>query len=110
MNCTMVYVRGNVLRPPHGTTPAAVKSGLGFQHLPRDPANVNARNKHVRSLLLHKYNKYITNFGLISGIRQYIRPSASSVANMGENCFERKYTSRPKENDNLHNDLLFEAV
>ena len=26
INCTMVYVRGDVLRPPHGTTPAAVKS------------------------------------------------------------------------------------
>ena len=24
--CTMVDVRGDVLRPPHGTTPAAVKS------------------------------------------------------------------------------------
>ena len=29
-------------------------SGLGFQHLPRDLANVNALKKHVRSLLLHK--------------------------------------------------------
>ena len=28
--------------------------GRGFQHLPRDPANVNALKKHVRSLLLHK--------------------------------------------------------
>ena len=26
INCTMVDVRGDVLRPPHGTTPAAVKS------------------------------------------------------------------------------------
>ena len=26
----------------------------GFQHRPRNPANVNARKKHVRSLLLHK--------------------------------------------------------
>ena len=34
----------------------------GFQHLPRDPANVNARKKHVRSLLLHKYNEQIANF------------------------------------------------
>ena len=25
MNCTMVDVRGDVLRSPHGTTPAAVK-------------------------------------------------------------------------------------
>ena len=28
--------------------------GLGFQHLPRDQANVNELKKHVRSLLLHK--------------------------------------------------------
>ena len=41
--------------------------GLGFQHLPRDPAKVNARKKHVRSLLLHKYNENIANFCLISG-------------------------------------------
>ena len=28
--------------------------GRGFQHLPRDLANVNALKIHVRSLLLHK--------------------------------------------------------
>ena len=28
INCTMVDVRGDVLRPPHGTTPAAVKSNI----------------------------------------------------------------------------------
>ena len=28
--------------------------GRGFQHLPRDLANVNAVKNHVRSLLLHK--------------------------------------------------------
>ena len=28
--------------------------GRGFQHLPRDLANVNALKNHVRSLLLHK--------------------------------------------------------
>ena len=28
--------------------------GRGFQHLPRDLANINALKKHVRSLLLHK--------------------------------------------------------
>ena len=28
--------------------------GLGFQHLPRDVANVNALKNHVRLLLLHK--------------------------------------------------------
>ena len=28
--------------------------GRGFQHLPKDLANVNALKNHVRSLLLHK--------------------------------------------------------
>ena len=28
--------------------------GRRFQHLPRDPANVNALKNHARSLLLHK--------------------------------------------------------
>ena len=28
--------------------------GCGFQHLPRDLANVNALKNHIRSLLLHK--------------------------------------------------------
>ena len=31
-----------------------VAEGRGFQHLPRDLANVNALENHVRSLLLHK--------------------------------------------------------
>ena len=31
-----------------------VARGRGFQHLPRDLANVNALKTHVRSLLLHK--------------------------------------------------------
>ena len=31
-----------------------VAEGRGFQHLPRDLANVNALKNHVRSLLLHK--------------------------------------------------------
>ena len=30
--------------------------GRGFQHLPRDRANVNVLENHVRSLLLHKFN------------------------------------------------------
>ena len=38
--------------------------GRGFQHLPRDLANVNALKKHVRSLLLHKNWKHLLNFAL----------------------------------------------
>ena len=36
--------------------------GRGFQHLPRDLANVNALKNHVRSLLLHKTWKHLLNF------------------------------------------------
>ena len=38
--------------------------GLGFQHLPRDLANVNALKNHVRSLLLHKNWKHLLHFVL----------------------------------------------
>ena len=36
----------------------------GFQHLPRNLANVNALKKHVRSLLLHKNWKHLLHFAL----------------------------------------------
>ena len=38
--------------------------GRGFQHLPRDLANVNALKKHVRSLLLLKNWKHLLHFAL----------------------------------------------
>ena len=41
--------------------------GCGFQHLPRDLANVNALKNHVRSLLLHKKTEnisYISHYSL----------------------------------------------
>ena len=38
--------------------------GRGFQHLPRDLANVNALKNHVRSLLLHKKWKHLLHFAL----------------------------------------------
>ena len=38
--------------------------GRGFQHLPRNLANVNALKKHVRSLLLHKNWKHLLHFAL----------------------------------------------
>ena len=38
--------------------------GRGFQHLPRDLANVNALQKHVWSLLLHKKWKHLLHFAL----------------------------------------------
>ena len=38
--------------------------GRGFQHLPRDLANVNALKNHFRSLLLHKNWKHLLHFAL----------------------------------------------
>ena len=40
--------------------------GRGFQHLPRDLANVNVLKNHVRSLLLHKFGNicYISHYFL----------------------------------------------
>ena len=35
--------------------------GRGFQHLPRDPANVNVLENNVRSLLLHNFNEMFGN-------------------------------------------------
>ena len=40
--------------------------GLGFQHLPRDLAIVNALKNHVQSLLLHKKMKTFATFRVIS--------------------------------------------
>ena len=40
--------------------------GRGFQHLPRDLANINALKNHVRSLLLHKKLKIFATFRVIS--------------------------------------------
>ena len=40
--------------------------GHGFQHLPRDLANVNALKNHVRSLLLHKKLKTFATFRVFS--------------------------------------------
>ena len=39
--------------------------GRGFQHLPRDLANVNALKNHVRSILLHQLKTFVT-FRVIS--------------------------------------------
>ena len=38
--------------------------GRGFQHLPRDLANVNALKNHFRSLLLHKNWKHLLHFAV----------------------------------------------
>ena len=48
----MVDVRGDVLRPPHGTTPAAVKSNKSLHKLARNFLNFGSNGlKRVRSVL-----------------------------------------------------------
>ena len=42
--------------------------GRGFQHLPRDLADVNALKNHVRSLLVHKKWKHLLNFALFPAL------------------------------------------
>ena len=45
--------------------------GRGFQHLPRDLANVNALKNHVRSLLLHKNEKHLLHFALFLALFRF---------------------------------------
>ena len=45
--------------------------GRGFQHLPRDPANVNPLKNLVRSLLLHKIWKQLLYCGLFLALFCY---------------------------------------
>ena len=46
INCIMVDVRGDVLRPPHGTTPAAVKANK-IQNLSSFKSNENIHKREV---------------------------------------------------------------
>ena len=70
------------------------------------------KKKHFRSLLFHKYNENIANVSLISGTilfwfftalsfqgQTVYKTARVSFADMAENCFERKYTSRPLGRD-----------
>ena len=54
---TFARSRGRCWKPEAG--------GRGFQHLPRDLANVSALKNHVRSLLLHKNWKHLLHFALV---------------------------------------------
>ena len=45
--------------------------GHGFQHLPRDLANVNALKNHVRLLLLHKNRKLLLHFVLFLALFRF---------------------------------------
>ena len=54
----------NILQVPREVLKTEA-GGRGFQHLPRDLANVYALKNHVRSLLLHKTETFAT-FRVIS--------------------------------------------
>ena len=53
----------------------------GFQHLPRDLANVNALKKHVRSLLLHKIWKHLLHFALFFALFCFVFSQMSRERN-----------------------------
>ena len=70
--------------------------GRGFQHLPRDMANVNAFKNHVRSLLLHKTENicYLSRYFL----HYFVSPFHKCLANLISTDYARsragQYTSR----------------
>ena len=74
-----------------------VAEGHGFQHLPRDLANVNALKRHVRSLLLHKQTEniyYISRYFL----HYFVSPFHPCLTNAISTDYARsragQYTSR----------------
>ena len=65
----MVDVRGDVLRPPHGTTPAAVKS------------NINPKNLYHRALPVHRSvheNEYVHNAAINYRTAQLVEHTAET--------------------------------
>ena len=78
----MVDVRGDVLRPPHGTTPAAVKSNIKSE-MRSFKSNENIHKKEGGSYYVVSANKAVFNcsLGMIpSFILRYVcLPKLSSV-------------------------------
>ena len=64
----MVDVRGDVLRPPHGTTPAAVKSNI------KPEMRSFKSNENI-----HKTFKYIFSRQIINLLQKYILESLGSI-------------------------------
>ena len=97
-----VYVMYNSVFPHHirqvpwEVLKTAAVEGHGFQHLPRDLANVNALKNHVRSLLLHKNWKHLLHFALF--LHNFVSPLNRSLANVISTDYARsragQYTSR----------------
>ena len=70
--------------------------GRGFQHLPRDLANVNALQNHVRSLLLHKTENicYISRYFLHYFVSPFHRCLSNAIATDYARSRAMQYTSR----------------
>ena len=74
--------------------------GRGFQHLPRDLANVNALKNHIRSLIMHKSENicYSSRYFL----HYLVLPVHSCLANAITTDYARsragQYTSRDGSN------------
>ena len=64
--------------------------GRGFQHFPRDLANVNALKKHIWSLLLHKNWKHLLHFALYLALFCL----ANAISTDFAHSRTRQYTSR----------------
>ena len=75
--------------------------GRGFQHLPRDLANVNALKNHVRSLLLHKNWKHLLHIALCL-LHYFVSPFHRCRANANSTDYAPsrtgQYTSRDGSN------------
>ena len=75
--------------------------GRGFQHLPRDLANVNALKNHVRSLLLRKNLKHLLHIALFL-LHYFVSPFHRCRANAISTEYARsgagQYTSRDGSN------------
>ena len=75
--------------------------GRGFQHLPRDLANVNALKNHVRSLLLHKNWKHLLHFALFLALFCFAFSPMSRERNISTDYARStagQYTSRNGSN------------
>ena len=70
--------------------------GRGFQHLPRDLANINALKNHVRSLLLHINWKHLLHFALFLALFcfAFYRCLANAISTDYARSKARQYTSR----------------
>ena len=74
--------------------------GRGFQHLPRDLANVNTLKNHARSLLLHKTENicYISRFFLHYFVSPFHRCLANAISTDYARSRAGQYTSRDGSN------------